>query len=521
MSSYLKGTERSQVLMLPECVEDYVSADNPVRVVEAFVAQLDLATLDLPAGPQATGRPGYDPRDLLALYVYGYVHRIRSSRELERQTQRNLEVLWLLRGLRPDHKTISEFRRRHAGAFKGVLRQFNLLCRELDLFGRELVAIDGTVIKAVNARSRNHTRQSLRKLLARVDRGIERYLKEAEALDQAETREVALRGDKPRLAEKLAKLQQRKARCQELLADLESSGATQVSLTDPQSQLIKKQSGGAAVVGYNVQSVVDARHHLIVVAQASQQSHDFGQLAPMAVAARDELQVQTLEVLADSGYRSAEDLAQCEAAGICAHVPGGRDAHEARGLFGRQAFIYDAVHDHYRCPGQQLLQRHQDTLLRGQPHQVYYNLAACSACALRTRCTRSRYRKLKRARGQEAMEAAAARVKAHPEIYARRKEMVEHPFGTQKFWWGYGAFLLRRRQKVNAEVQLSALAYNLRRVLNLLGVPRLLQHLRSVARTALQHPSGAAILILRRPTLPILRVPQQFFRRSAQYRAAA
>jgi transposase len=479
MSSYLKGPDRSQVMMLPECVEDYVGAENPVRAIEAFVAQLDLASLDIAALPENTGRPGYDPRDLLGLYIYGYLHRIRSSRDLERQAHRNLEVLWLLRGLRPDHKTISEFRREHLKSFKGVLRQFNLLCRELDLFGRELVAIDGSLFKAVNSRSRNHTARSLRQRLKRIDAGIEGYLRQAEQADRAE--EQAAGGSQKRtgLQDKLQALRERKGRCEELLEQMQGSGVKQISLSDAQSRLMKKTAGAAPIVGYNVQTAVDAKHHLMVVAEATNACNDFGQLGTMAVAAKEELQVDHLEVLADGGYRDAQELAQCEAAGISAYVPAPPDGQAARGLYGREAFVYDAGANTFRCPGaQQLTHRHVE-VRRGQRDHMYANYAACTACHLRVHCTRGTFRRIKRTEGHEVLDAAAARAKLHPEIYGQRKALVEHPFGTLKFWWCQGTFLLRGLHKVNAEVQLSALAYNLRRVLNIVGAKRIREHLRA------------------------------------------
>jgi len=474
MSTHIRGSERSQVLMLPECVEDYVGVENPARVIEAFVEGLDLAKVGLQASPASTGRPSYDPRDLLKLYIYGYLHRIRSSRELERQTHRNLELIWLMRQLRPDHKTISEFRRRNLSCFKLVLRQFNVLCRELDLFGRELLAIDGTIFKAVNARSRNFTRESLKKMLSKIDEGIEQYLEQAQAADEREAQADPAQGAKPsRLQEKLAWLQQHKAKYEELLERMKPSAATQLSLSDPESRLMKKSTMSGAVVGYNVQSAVDAKHHLIVELEATQAGNDYGQLTAIAVAAKEQLQVEHLEVVADKGYREIEDIERCQQAGISVFVPPVRDRQRTQGLFGRDAFVYDSQKDVCRCPAGQELIRHEDNLDKGKVYQVYYHTAACEGCALRVQCTRGKYRKYKRQKGQEALEAAQARAQARPEVQGRRKGIVEHPFGTLKFWWGQGAFLLKSQEKVNAELQLSALAYNLRRALNVLGVKAL------------------------------------------------
>lgn len=476
MSSHIQGTDRAQVLMLPECVEDYVGEQNPARFIDAFVNELALAKVQLPVAPSATGRPSYDPRDLLKLYIYGYLHRMRSSRELEAQTYRNLEVIWLLRQLRPDHKTISEFRRRNLKCFKEVFREFNVLCRQLDLFGRELLAIDGTHFKAVNARSHNFTQERLKKALPKIDAGIERYLQEAQAADEQEAQAEPAKGATAnKFSDKLAQLHKRKAQYEQLLQDMKQSAAKQGSLTDTDSKLLKKSATGAAMVGYNVQSAVDAKHHLIVEMEATAASNDFGQLTPMATAAKEQLGVEHLEVVADGGYRDTEDIAQCQKTGINVYVPTPRDPHSAQGLYGRQGFSYDAGQDVCRCPAGKELTRHQNNKIRGKTYQVYYNTAACAECVLRAKCTRAKYRKLKRQEGQEALEEAQARAQARPEIYGRRKGIVEHPFGTIKFWWGHGAFLMKGKQKVNAELQLSALAYNLRRVFNLLGIKRLMQ----------------------------------------------
>jgi len=479
MSEYISGADRQQAWMLPETVEDYVSEDNPVRFIDAFVEGLDRRQVSCLEQPAATGRPGYAPADLLKLYLYGYLNRVRSSRELERLTQRNLEVIWLMRRLSPDHKTISEFRRAHRASFKEVFRQFNLLCRELKLFGAELVAIDGSIFKAVNSKARNFTLDKLRGLLGVVDRGIENYLKELELGDQpGESGAAGAGGTRERgakdLAGKLEELRGAKQRYEQMLRQLEDSGQTQISLTDPEARLMKKSTSKDSVVGYNVQSVVDGAHHLIVEVEATQQGQDYGQLCRMGQQAQAMLQTQQLTVVADAGYGLLNDLKAAEEAGLRVHVPLPPDKMERAGFYGREQFVYHQEQDTYECPGHQQLVRHADSRQDHKVYAVYYHTAACARCALRARCTSGAYRKIKRLEHPEVFAAIRQRLQASPEVFAQRKALVEHPFGTLKFWRGQGAFLTRGCAAVNAEISLSALAYNITRAIKVLGVRALL-----------------------------------------------
>jgi len=461
MSHFICGSDRKQTWMLPECVEDYVAEDNPVRFIDAFVDGLDWEKLKVAVQPPATGRPGYQPADLLKLYLYGYLNRVRSSRELERLAHRNLEVIWLLRRLRPDHKTISEFRRAHRPAFKQVLRQFNVMCRELKLFGAQLLAIDGSIFKGVNSKTRNYTLTKLECLLKAADAGIENYLKELElndAPDEAPAATGAAREEGVKdLPAKLTALKAARERYEQMLGQLKQSGQTQVSLTDEDSRLMKKSTSKDGIVGYNIQSSVDGLHHLIVDMEATTQGNDFGRLNDMAQKAKETLGAGTLTVVADGGYYSVNDLKAAEAQGITAHVPRPQDSMDKEGLYGRDKFKHDKERDVYLCPAGQELARHSDTEVRGQRYEVYYNTSACAGCALRGECTTGKYRKIKHVEGHEIMERIEQRVAAQPEVYARRKGLVEHPFGTIKFWWGQGAFLTRGLEAVNAEVSLSAL----------------------------------------------------------------
>lgn len=481
--SYLLGEDRQQQWMLPQSVEDYVGEDNPVRFIDLFVDGLDLAQVGLPPAPAATGRPGYAPGDLLKLYVYGYLNRVRSSRELERLTHRNLEVIWLLKRLQPDHKTISEFRRAHRSVFKQVLRQFNLMCRDLQLFGREIVAIDGSILKAVNSKARNFTRAKLEGLLKGVEAGIERYVKELELNDAAQQQaDVAVGAAKAArlkdLPGKMQALKKARERYEEMLKVVGEEAGQQISLTDPQARLMKKSTSKDAIVGYNIQSVVDAAHHLIADIEATTQPNDLGQLNEVAQRAKEALGVTQLTVVADGGYYSTNDIKAAEAQGITVHVPAPVDKMNKGGYFAREQFGYDKERDEYACPGGQRLVRHQDSAQDGKIYEVYYNTTACAGCALRPKCTSGKYRKIKHVQDHEVLERVAQRLKDQPEVYAQRKNLVEHPFGTLKFWWAQGAFLTRGLVAVNAEIHLSALAYNVKRACQVLGVSALLAHLR-------------------------------------------
>jgi len=477
MSHFIGGADREQAWMLPQCVEDYVALDNPVRFIDLFVEGLDAAKIQLTAQPAATGRPSYAPTDLLKLYLYGYLNRVRSSRELERLTQRNLEVMWLLKLLRPDHKTISEFRRTHRATFKQVFRQFNVMCRDLKLFGAELVAIDGSFFKAVNSKSRNFTLAKLEGLLQAVDTGIEQYLRELELNDGSGESAAALGGGKvariKNASERMEALQSAKARYEQMLGELAASGEGQISLSDPDARLMRKSDRKDNIVGYNVQSSVDGAHHLIVELEATNQGNDGGQFNRMAQGARRELQTETLVAVADGGYYSTNDLKEAQAQGITAHVPPPRDRMDTQGLYPRTDFSYHKEHDEYQCPGGSRLKRHSDSVQHVR-YQVYYNTAACARCALRAQCTTGAYRKIKHEEHPEVMEGMRQRMQAQPQVYARRKALVEHPFGTLKFWWGHGAFLTRGLEGVNAEISLSAWAYNMTRAINVLGIQPLL-----------------------------------------------
>jgi len=417
--AHITGHDRSQILLLPESLDDYVGKDNPVRFIEAFVDGLDLAAAGFArVQPKQTGRPGYAPADLLKLYIYGYLNRIRSSRRLEAETHRNIEVIWLLRHLKPDFKTIADFRRDNRNAFRPVFRQFVLLCKQLDLFGRELLAVDGTRVK--------------------------------------------------NLAEKIAAVRERRTRCQEMLAELDRTGESQISLTDPDSRAMAAHTHVA--VGYNVQVAVDAKHKLIVEQQVTNQVVDMGLLTQTAEPAKEILGVEQIDVVADRGYFKIEDIEACEKAGMQPYVPRPQRGPSVNaGLYRKDEFRYDEASDSYVCPAGQRLDAYTSSLQRGLKKINYTNKLACDDCTIRSRCMGGRFRSVSRMENEAVLDRMQARLAKRPEILGQRRETVEHPFGTIKQWMNQGAFLMRGLEKVRGEFSLTALAYNLRRVLNIVG----------------------------------------------------
>ena len=474
--AHITGEDRSQLLLLPDAVDDYVGPDNPVRFIDAFVDGLDLEAAGFQrVRPTDKGRPGYDPADLLKLYIYGYLNRIRSSRRLEVETHRNLEVIWLLRQLKPDFKTIADFRRDNRGAFRAVFRQFVRLCRELDLYGRELIAVDGTRIKAVNNRERNFTRGTLKRDLRRIDERLDRYL---DQMNEADADDAGGRVDAVAdLQDKIASLRKKKETLERHRQTLGDTGEAQLSLTDPDSRSMHPAT--RVGVGYNVQIAVDAKHNLIAEQQVHSQVSDLGLLAETAAAACENLAAFEIDAVADRGYYKIEDIEACEAAGITPYVPKpDRSTARNSGHFPKSEFQYDAVTDTYRCPaGERLVPRYRarvDKSRTGTYVVSYVNRAACRGCVLRERCTKNTYRSLKRFENESAMERMADRLAARPEVMDRRRESVEHPFGSIKQWMGQGGFLTRRLDNVRGEFSLTALAYNMRRAINLVGIPALI-----------------------------------------------
>ena len=465
------GLDRSQTLLFPERLEDYIGPENPVRFLDAFVASLDLHALGFEKARCAgTGRPPYDPAALLKLYLYGYLHRIRSSRLLEAECQRNVEVIWLLGKLTPDFKTIADFRKDNLKPLKAVARQFTLLCRRLELFGGELLAIDGSKFAAVNARDQNFNAAKLQDLMARADARLAEYFQQLDTADAAPPGAATL--TQKELAAKIAAVQARQDWHKELLDQLDDE-QKQVSVTDPDTRKLPTAHG--TVVGYNAQLAVDAKHKLIAADDVTNEVSDTQQLADMALEAKANLELKQAEVVADAGYYNAAEVSRCTEHGLTPFIPkADTSANTARGLYGKSQFQYDADKDAYVCPAGGALNYRFSTYALGRELK-YYRASGCKSCALKSRCTRNQAnRTITREANEHLMEAMAARMKAQPWKFKLRKTLAEHPFGTIKRWFGYTHFLLKGLAKVRCEWSLTTLAYNLKRVLNLVSFQKLM-----------------------------------------------
>jgi transposase len=465
------GLDRTQTLMFPERLEDYVAAENPVRFLDAFVGTLDLHALGFgKAQVAATGRPPYDPGALLRLYLYGYLHRIRSSRLLEAECQRNVEVIWLLGRLAPDFKTIADFRKDNLKPLRAVNRQFTVLCRKLELYGGELLAIDGSKFGAVNARDANFNAAKLQELIGRADARLGEYLQALDAADQAEPGGATL--SKEELAGKIAALREKQEWHKELLEQLDAE-QKQISVTDPDSRKLPTAQG--MVVGYNAQMAVDAKHKLIAADAVTNEVTDLKQLAHVALAAKANLELKQTEVVADAGYYNAAEVSRCNEQGITAYIPkADTSANTARGLYGKSRFRYDERKDVYVCPAGAELTYRFATYELGRALR-YYRARGCAGCALKKQCTRNQAnRTITREENEGLMEAMARRMKAQPWKFKLRKTLAEHPFGTIKRWFGYTHFLLKGLEKVRTEWSLTTLVYNLKRVLNLVSFAKLM-----------------------------------------------
>lgn len=477
--AYISGISREQIVLFPETIDDYITEDNPVRFINAFVDKLDLKELGfIRTQPARTGRPGYEPRDLLKLYIYGYKNRITSSRRLEQECHRNMEIIWLLRRLKPDFKTISDFRRDNVTAFKRVFRQFTLLCDVLDLFSGELVAIDGTKIKGVNSLYRNYSKSVLQKKLTEINERIDEYLKDIEESDNAESEISKLTAEK--LKEKIESLEGRKDEYKRMLDILEQTGESQISLTDSDSRSFPKKFGVS--VGYNAQAAIDEKYHLIVEQDVTNAVTDIDELSPMAIKAKEALGVDKLKVVADAGYCNAKEVKACEEADIEVYVPKiNTSSSKKKGLYGKEQFTYDKQENCYYCPaGKKLSYRFEGLEKRRDKRRIvlYYVGELCRSCTQRHLCTESKDpRRITRCPEEDAIDRMNKRIKENPEIMRKRKQIAEHPFGTIKFWNHQSSFLMRGLEKVKAEFSLSTLAYNMKRVINIVGVEKMMEAL--------------------------------------------
>ncbi len=467
MKRFIEGEDRTQVLLMPECLDDYVDADNPVRVIEAFVEELDLGNLGFDGvDPLATGRPSYHPSVLLKIYIYGYLNRVQSSRRLERETQRNIELMWLAGRLRPDFKTIANFRKDNGLAIRNVCRQFVVLCRKLDLFSQAIVAIDGSKFKAVNNRDRNFTSAKIERRMKQIEESIERYLAAMDTADRAEPDVAQVKT--ARLQDKIVALKEQMQQLKQLEVRMLAAPDQQLSLTDPDARSMN--SRGSGIVGYNVQTAVDAQHHLIVAHEVTNVGTDRGHLVTMAEQARAATGIEELTVVADRGYFSGEEILACDQAGITAFVPKPLTSNsKAEGRFGKPDFIYVASDDEYRCPAGQRLVRHFTTIEAGMTLNIYW-CSVCQSCPIKAQCTTGKERRVRRWEHEAVLDAMQERLDRDPEKMRVRRQTVEHPFGTIKNWMGSTHFVTRTIERVRTEMSLHVLAYNLKRVMKLLGI---------------------------------------------------
>src|SRR5271165_4909303 len=478
MKRFVEGHDRSQLILLPECLDDYVG-DNPVRVVEAFVDELDLAALGfMGVVPEATGRPSYHPVKLLKIYLYGYLNRVQSSRRLEREAQRNIELIWLTARLAPDFKTIADFRMDNGAAIRAVCGQFVELCRRFKLFTRAVIAIDGSKFKAVNNRDKNYTVAKVTGRMEQVNASIARYLR---ALDQADREESNIAEAKSgRLKEKIAGLRRQMQALKAMEQTVQDAPDQQVSLTDPDARSMATSGKGTATVGYNVQIAVDAEHHLIVAHEVINQGYDRHQLAPMAFKAQQAMGHEQITAQADRGYFNGDQVLSCEDTGVAPIVPKTlTSGNTKRGLFTGQDFIYDAEKDHYTCPAGQHLTRGLVRSDRRGDIDHYRNLTACFTCPLKPSCTAEKVKRVKRWKHEDVLDAMQDRLDRMPEAMGVRRQTVEHPFGTIKAWMGAAHFLTRTLDKVRTEISLHVLAYNLKRMITIFGVGPLMAAIRT------------------------------------------
>jgi transposase len=480
MKRFIEEEDRSQVTLLPGCLDDSIAEDNPVRVVDAFVEELDLQGLGFDgAQPAETGRPSYHPAVLLKIYIYGYLNQIQSSRRLEREAQRNVELMWLTGRLAPDFKTIADFRHDNGAGIRNVCRRFVMLCRELKLFSQAAVAVDSSKFKAVNSRDRNFTPGKVDKRKQQIEESIQRYLS---ALDTAD-RTLPLLEFGPRYAQlqdKLATLRKQMRRMDKMQDRLKSEPDEQLSLTDPDARSMMSQAKGTGLVGYNVQTAVDAKHHLIVAYEVTNVGSDRAQLSKMALAARQAMGKNRLRAYADRGYLSGPEIKACSDAGIEPLVPKPMTSNaKAEKRFDKADFIYIARDDEYQCPaGERAIYRF--TREENGQHIRRYWTSSCPNCPLKPRCTPSDYRRISRWEHEPVLEAMRRRLDRQPDAMTLRRRTVEHVFGTLKHWMGSTHFLTRRLEHVATEMSLHVLAYNLKRVLQILGAAKAMKAMRLV-----------------------------------------
>lgn len=471
MTEFIEGEDRTQATLFPERLDDYITEDNAVRVIDVFIDGLNLCGLGFKTLPAATGRPAYHPATLLKLYVYGYLNRVQSSRRLEKEAGRNVELMWLLGRLAPDFKTIADFRKNNTRSIRLVCREFVMICRKLDLFSDAFVAIDGSKFKAVNNRDRNFTRAKLKRRLLEIDASIDRYLTQIVSADRQEA--SVAKKQTERLESKIIKLKKELVRLNDIEVKLLASADKQISLTDPDARSMK--SRGSGIVGYNVQTAVDTKHHLIVAHEVTNVGSDRTQLMNMAKQAKDAILSDKLTIVADRGYYKGEEIKACEEAGIKTYLPKCQTSgNQSKGLFGKRDFIYKPEQDEYLCPaGERAIFRFSREE-KGKIIRRYWS-SNCVRCSIKSRCTTGDYRRVSRWEHESVLDVVDARLTREPERMSTRRNTVEHPFGTLKYWMGYTHFQMKTLERVGAEMSLHVLSYNMKRMMNIFGIKSLIE----------------------------------------------
>jgi len=479
MKRFIEGAVRGQATLLPECLDDWIDEDNPVRVIDAFVDELDLGVLGFASvDPKATGRPSYHPSVLLKIYIYGYLNHVQSSRRLEREAGRNMEVIWLTGQLVPDHKTIADFRKDNGAAIRKVCARFVTLCREMGLLAGASVAIDGSKFKAVNNRDRNFTKGKVKRRRAQIEESVDRYLHQLDSTDRQEP-SLANSMKTTRLKEKIAKLAEEMQRLEKLEARMLETPGEQISLTDPDARSMATSGRGSGVVGYNVQTAVDTEHHLIVAHDVTMTGNDTSQLERMSKLTKATLDVDKLNVVADRGYFKSEEILACDQAGIIVTLPKPQTSNnKKRGLFVKADFRYSADKDVYICPAGEQLRRRVTTREKGLTLYRYWT-NACAQCSIKDRCTTGKERRVTRWEHEAVLEEVQRRLDENPQAMRTRRETVEHPFGTIKARMGATHFLMKRLKNVATEMALHVLAYNLTRMMNIIGIKPLMAAIRA------------------------------------------
>jgi transposase len=471
MTDFIVGDSRTQVTFLPERLEDYIAEENAVRVVDVFIDGLDLSRMGFKIVPALKGRPAYHPAIMLKLYVYGYLNRIQSARRLEREAGRNVELMWLLGRLAPDFKTIADFRKDNTKAIRMVCRGFVMICRKLNLFSDAFVAIDGSKFKAVNSSDRNFTQAKVKRRLEQIEKSIEQYLAEIVSTDRQESSTVKDKSE--RLENKITKLKKEVEKLNKIEEQLNATPDKQISLTDPDARSMR--SRGTGIVGYNVQTAVDVKHHLIVAHDVTNVGNDRSQLSHMAKLAKEAIAEDDLTVVADKGYFNGSEIKACEDKGIKSYLPKCQTSgNQAKGLFGKRDFIYKPEDDEYECPaGKRAIFRCSGEE-KGKVIRRYWS-SSCIDCAMKAQCSTGKYRRISRWEHEDILDAVNARVDREPERMKARRNTVEHPFGTIKCWMGYTHFQMRTLECVRTEISLHVLSYNLKRMLNIFGIKPLIE----------------------------------------------